>query len=108
VKDITFFIYDDTENRFDNAKNNVKKHLLNEFNIDKDSKYFVTTDDHPSGDDCMCVTVTFLKSEIKGKVIKSFLGHTVESLEQRKERPKPKKKPNRKTIRTKPQNTSKD
>jgi hypothetical protein len=96
MKEITFFIYDDTDNRFDNAKNNVKKHLFNEFDINKDINNFITTNDHPAGDDCMCVTVTFLKSEIEGKALKSFLGHTIESLTEIKNRPKPKKRPKRK------------
>lgn len=92
MKQITFYIYDNTENRFYNAKNNVKKHLLNEFDINKDISNFITTNKHPAGDDCMCVTVSFQENEIEGKAIKSFLGNTVESLNQRKNRAKPRKR----------------
>ena len=62
----------------------------------------------------MCVTVSFQESEIEGKTIKSFLGHTTESLNQRKDRPEPKRRPNRKkrpkrkTVALKPENTSKE
>lgn len=78
MKKRTFYVYDDTNERFINASNHVINHLKENFNIEKTVEHLTTRNDHPAGDDCICVDVAFNEEEILNKNIKSLLGNTQE------------------------------
>ena len=52
----TFYCYDDTFNAFENAKNHVHQYLLSH-GYDTDITKYTTSNSHPEGYDCICVTV---------------------------------------------------
>ena len=69
----TFYVYDDTFNAYENARNHVHKSLL-DHGILTDKYSYTITNNHPAGWDCICVDV-----DAEGlENVNSFMGNTVE------------------------------
>lgn len=87
----TFYIYDCTDNRFKNALNHIKNYLKNDHDIETVDEDYTVTNDHPAGDDCMCVDINL---ETKAQ-LKSFHHNTKENEDFIRSRPAPKVRPKR-------------
>lgn len=69
----TFYVYDDTFNAFENARNHVHKRLLDHGILTNKYSYAISNN-HPAGWDCICVDVDIDKVSY----ISSFMGNTIE------------------------------
>lgn len=69
----TFYVYDDTFDAYENARNHVHKRLL-DHGILTDKYSYSISNNHPAGWDCICVDVD--ADGLDG--IKTFMGNTIE------------------------------
>jgi len=91
MKEYTFYVYDCTENRFDNALNHIKNYLKDSHEIETVNSDFTVSNNHPAGDDCMCVDINLKTNDS----LKSFQYNTKENEEyirNRPVKPRPKRK----------------
>lgn len=69
----TFYVYDDTFDAYENARNHVHKRLLDHGTLTDKYSYSITNN-HPAGWDCICVDV-----DAEGlENVNSFMGNTLE------------------------------